>query len=698
MSDTSVLLTQPVTTIPGCGEKIAKYLEKMDVKTVQDLFLHLPFRYEDHRAITPVAELAAGDSATVRVRVQQLRSRRAAKRAGMTLVEGLVGDATGSVRVIWFSQGYLTKTLAVGEEIFLTGEVKQDRFGLQMVSPQYEKTNKPEALHSARIVPLYSLTEGLSHKQLRTLVAAAFEKYGAAISEWLPMELVDGAMNYAAALHAAHFPADFDELGLALRRFQFERALLQELQSGLIKDFHAAAQARAFDFSVDDLKAAVAVLPFALTDDQKKAVWAITQDIAATHPMNRLLQGDVGSGKTVVAAMAAHPVLAAGAKVLFMAPTQLLAEQHFVTFKKLFTDVPVMLMVGAGKRAAIPAGPAIIIGTHALIQDGVKFDEVGLVVVDEQHRFGVGQRKKIKDKNGAGYTPHFLSMTATPIPRSLALLASGTLAISSIKQMPPGRKPVITRVVGPGARAKAQQFVAQHIAAGEQVFVVTPLIDPSDSLGVASATEVFEKISKETFPQARVGLVHGRLKPKDRAAVMDAFRAGDLDVLVATAVIEVGVDIPGATVMWIEGAERFGLAQLHQFRGRVGRSDVQSYCFLCSSKSVARSASDAVAYSRPSESGAPQISAAEQRMRLMEQISDGFELAEKDLEMRGSGDVWGILQSGFFEYEELLAVPPEVWERAKKAAQKVFNEPEILAHSPDLRERIARFEEILHQE
>ncbi|MCX6781015.1 MAG: ATP-dependent DNA helicase RecG [Candidatus Magasanikbacteria bacterium] len=688
MSDTSILLTQPVMTIPGCGEKIAKYLEKLDVKTVQDLFLHLPFRYEDHRAITPVAELVAGDSATVRVRVRQLRSRRAGRRVGMTIIEGLVGDDSGTVRVVWFQQSYLVKTLAIGEEIFLTGEVKQDRFGLQMVSPQYEKTNKPEALHSARIVPLYSLTEGLSHKQLRTLVAAAFEKYGSAISEWLPEELVKiaGAAPYATAMKAAHFPKDFDDLAAALQRFQFERALLQELQAGLIADFHAASLSRAFTFSVDELKSAVAALPFVLTDDQKKSVWAIIQDVGTERPMNRLLQGDVGSGKTVVAAIAAHPILTAGAKVLCMAPTQLLAEQHAKTFEKLFAGLgwPIVLMVGSGKRVAPPAGAAIIIGTHALIQDSVKFDEVGLVVVDEQHRFGVGQRKKIKEKNGAGYTPHFLSMTATPIPRSLALLASGTLSVSSIKQMPPGRKPVITRVVGPGARSKAEQFLRQHITAGEQVFVVTPLIDPSDSLGVVSATEVFEKISKETFPTARVGLVHGRLKPKDRAAVMDAFRAGELDILVATAVIEVGVDIPGATIMWIEGAERFGLAQLHQFRGRVGRSDKQSYAFLLSRKPISKNIDD--------------LSTAEKRMKLMEEISDGFDLAEKDLEMRGSGDVWGTLQSGFFEYEELLAVPVEVWERAKRCAQKVFDEPEVLAHSPELRARLVRFEEILHQE
>ncbi len=683
MSDESILLTQSVRSLPGCGETLAKYLAHLNIKTVQDLFLHLPFRYEDRRAITPVKNLASGVSTTVRVRVQQLRSRRAARRAGMTLVEGLVGDASGSIRVIWFRQPYLMKTLAVGEEIFLTGEVKEDRFGLQLVSPQFEKITARPPLHSGRIIPLYALTEGLSHKQLRTLVAVAFEKYGGAVTEWLSREIiaVGKCEPYAAALYAIHFPKDFQQLARAAARFQFERALMQELQAGLITRFHAAAQARAFAFSVDDLKVAVTALPFTLTDDQKKAVWAVVKDVAATRPMNRLLQGDVGSGKTVVAALAMHPVLFGGAKVLFMAPTQLLAEQHAHTFDTLFKNSPwpVVTMI-SGKRIAVPAGSAIIIGTHALIQDAVHFDEVGLVIVDEQQRFGVAQRKKIKDKHAAGYTPHFLSMTATPIPRSLALLAQGALAVSNIFEMPVGRKKIITRVVTPRARAKAELFVRQHIAAGEQVFVVAPLIDPSDVLGVISATEVFEKLRGETFKDLRVGLVHGRLKPKERTAVMDLFRAGELDILVATAVIEVGVDIPAATIMWIEGAERFGLAQLHQFRGRVGRNNKQAYCFLA-----------------PHALPTPQ-STAQQRLNLLVEHADGFMLAEKDLELRGSGDVWGTLQSGFSDYEMLLQIPPDIWDRAKQAAQLIFDRPEILQKNAELRGRVQKFEEIMHRE
>lgn len=683
MSDASVQLTQSVRAIPGCGETLAQYLKKLRIETVHDLMAYLPVRYEDHRTITKIKEVRVGESVTVRVRVQQLRSRRAARRAGMTLVEGLVGDDTGSLRVIWFRQAYLMKTLKVGEEIFLYGEVRADRFGLQLVSPQVEKIHGEAALHSARIVPLYSLTEGLSHKQVRTLVAHAFTKYGSAVTEWLPAELVAAGKceSYSHALRAIHFPHDFDELARATRRFQFERAFMQELQAGLIAQFHAAAHARAFAFLVEDLKTAVAALPFTLTDDQKKSVWAVVQDVAAAHPMNRLLQGDVGSGKTVVAALAMQPVLAAGAKVLFMAPTQLLAEQHAHTLAALFQNSswPVVKMLG-GKRAPPPAGPAVIIGTHALIQDAVQFDEVGLVIVDEQHRFGVEQRKKIKSKHVAGYTPHFLSMTATPIPRSLALLGSGALAVSNIHEMPRGRKPIITRIVTPRARIKAEQFVRQHVANGEQVFVVAPLIDPSDELGVMSATEVFEKLHGEIFKDLRVGLVHGRLKPKDRTAVMDAFRAGELDILVATAVIEVGVDIPAATIMWIEGAERFGLAQLHQFRGRVGRGDKQSYCFLA-----------------PSHELAPQ-SVAAQRLELLVQHADGFTLAEKDLELRGSGDLLGTLQSGFSDYEELIRIPPDVWNRARRAAAIVFEQKEILEKNPELRAKIVQFEDVIHRE
>lgn len=683
MSDESVQLTQSVRAIPGCGETLARYLNKLGIVTVQDLLLRVPFRYEDHRRVTAVKDVRAGDAVTVRVRVQQLRSRRAARRVGMTLVEGLVGDDTGSVRVIWFRQSYLMKTLVVGEEIFLYGDVKVDRFGLQLVSPQVEKIKKDAPLHNARIVPLYALTDGLSHKHLRTLVAAALEKYSSALQEWLPPEVVTigKCAPYAQAVRMIHFPRDFNQLARAAERFQFERAFMQKVQAELIARFHADARGRAYAYSVDDLKAAVAALPFTLTADQKKAVWAIVQDVARERPMNRLLQGDVGCGKTVVAALAMHPALRGGAKVLCMAPTQLLAEQHARTFSTLFaqTTWPIILLLG-NRRVKISDGPAIIIGTHTLIQDNAQFDEVGLVIVDEQHRFGVAQRKKIKSKHAAGYTPHFLSMTATPIPRSLTLAVQGSLAVSNIHQMPVGRMPIMTRVVTPRARMKAYQFVRQRIAAGEQVFVVAPLIEASDALGVVSATEVFEKMRGEIFKGLRVGLIHGRLKQADRAAVMDAFRAGELDVLVATAVIEVGVDVPNATVMWIEGAERFGLAQLHQFRGRVGRSDKQSYCF--------------VAPSFEQSAG----SVAQRRLQLLAEHADGFTLAEKDLELRGSGDVWGTLQSGFSDVEELMRIPVDVWNRAHRAVHLLFDRPELLEKNHELRGRIHQFEEALHTE
>lgn len=675
------VLREPIIKLPRCGPAVASRLQRINILTIDDLLHHFPARYEDHSQVSDVRDLQESQFATVRVRIQQLRGRRAFRRRRIHVVEGLVGDDTGSVRVVWFQQPYITKTLAVGDEIFITGKVARDSFGVQFNSPSYEKTSKTETLHTARVIPIYGLTEGVSQKQYRTLVKAALDKVRD-IPDWVPDEIRSEwrLPPYQTALYKIHFPEDLHDAEAARQRFQFDLAFLQQLNQIVVKRYNESVHGCPLPLDVEVVKNFITSLSFKLTDDQRKAAYAILKDMEEKHPMNRLLQGDVGSGKTVVAAVAMRHAAAHGCTSILLAPTQILAEQHAVTLEKILkaADVPVVLMTAhTKKKVTLPKGPCVVVGTHALLHDKTQYPQLGLVVVDEQHRFGVAQRKAIKQKNKAGYTPHFLSMSATPIPRSLSLVVFGSLAVSAIKQMPRGRKPIQTRVVEEKNRDKAEEFVRERVAHGEQVFVVAPLIDPSDALSVESATEVFERLSKDTFKKLRVSLVHGRMKPKERMEIMDAMRRGEIDVLVATAVIEVGVDIPNATVMWIEGADRFGLAQLHQFRGRVGRGDKQSYCFLSSTS---------------------RGQMAKQRLELMEQTTDGFVLAEKDLEMRGSGEMWGTVQSGFSEVEFLRTIDLDTWHMAQQSAQLVLREGEPLKNHPLLAKQLVRFEEELHRE
>lgn len=674
-------LQESVTKLPRCGPAISSHLKKIGISTIDDLLHHFPMRYEDHSEVSDVRDAAEGQFITVRARLAQLRARQAFRRGRMHVTEGLATDETGSIRVVWFGQPYILKSLAVGDEVFLTGKVKRDGFGLQMNSPSFEKTTVAETIHTAGVIPMYGLTDGVGQKQFRTLVKAALDKLGV-VDDWIPGDVLDEFkfLSYDAALRRIHFPADVYESGAARQRFQFDQAFLQQLNQLVVKKYNESVKGCSLPMDIEVVKNFIGALPFELTEDQKKSAFAILKDMEASHPMNRLLQGDVGSGKTVVAAIAMAHAASHGCTSILLAPTQILAQQHVVTLEKIFAaaEIPIVLMTAATKKTVkLPKGPSIIVGTHALLHTPIKFPQLGLVVVDEQHRFGVSQRKAIKEKNKAGYTPHFLSMSATPIPRSLSLALFGSLAISSIRQMPRGRKAIMTRAVEDKNRSKAEQFVREHVAKGEQVFVVAALIEPSDVLGVESATEIYEKLKKDTFKNLRVALVHGRMKPKERSEIMDEMRAGKIDVLVATAVIEVGVDIPNATIMWIEGAERFGLAQLHQFRGRVGRGNEQSYCFLFSNTRGEN---------------------AQKRLKLMTETTDGFVLAEKDLEMRGAGDMWGTIQSGFSDIEFLREISLDIWEYAKNSAEKVVSDARVLEKNPQLKIQLERFEQEIHRE
>lgn len=678
--ESGALQFSDISTLSRVGKATTTALQRLGIFNFADILNHFPVRYEDFSALLPVADLKPEQFVTVRVRVQQVRARRAWGRWRMQISEGLVADASGSLRVVWFGQHYIVKALTPGEEIFLSGRVRSGKLGLQLVNPTYEKVSDKENLHTARLVPMYPLTAGISQKQFRNLVAQVLERVGD-LPNFIASDLRPsgaGFVNEKTALRAAHFPVDLNEAAVARNWFDFNEAVLIQLVRARAID--SAAVARAIPFVAAATKKFVDHLPFVLTADQKKSAFAILKDLERARPMNRLLQGDVGSGKTVVAAIAAEAVARAGAQTVLLAPTQILAEQHAATLQTIFshTNIPVVLKTATHKNK-IPDEPCVIVGTHALIASKVKFFNVALAVVDEQHRFGVAQRRALKEKNLSALAPHFLSMTATPIPRSLALALFGDLAVSRLETMPLGRKIITTRVVAETNRARAVAFARAHVAAGEQVFVVAPIIDPSDALGVESATELYERLVAEDFKNLRVGLLHGRLPARERVATMEAMRAGELDVLVATPVIEVGVDIPAATIMWIESAERFGLAQLHQLRGRVGRGAKQSYCFLFSESMSER---------------------ASERLDLMAKNSSGFVLAEKDLEMRGSGELWGTLQSGFDDWERWQNISAPTWEAAQQAAQKILASDKNLAapEHAEIARRLEQRETKVHRE
>ncbi|MEK7131686.1 MAG: ATP-dependent DNA helicase RecG [Patescibacteria group bacterium] len=660
----------PIDELGGVGKKTANKFEYLGVKNAEDLLYYFPFRYEDYRKIVPIAQLRAGELVTVCGQVELIANKRSF-RSRKTITEALVSDKSGSVRVVWFNQPYIVKNIHPGDVVYLSGKVKTDMLGAQLSSPTYEKFKKEGTTHTARLVPIYSSTYGLSQKQIRFLISQVIDLVDKT-KEWLPADILEQAdlSPLAAALRGIHFPTDDNDLKLSADRLKFDELFLTQMKAELARQQKAALQAPVIFFKEDKIKDFVASLPFTLTKPQKISAWEILQDIAKTQPMNRLISGDVGSGKTVVAAMAMYDVFLNGYQAVMMAPTEILAQQHYQSLEKLFSKLNMRVGLLTGSQPAklkreiiekINAGELdIVVGTHALLSEGVGFYKLGLVVVDEQHRFGVEQRKLIKQK---GLGTHFLSMTATPIPRSLALMIYGDLDVSIINEMPLGRKKIITKIVEPVKRNKAYQFIREQVALGRQVFVICPLIEQNDEPEIEiinypanpanekkSVLSEYEKLSKHIFPDLRVGYLHGKLKSNEKEAAMSKFKDGKIDLLVTTSVIEVGVDIPNASVMMIEGAENFGLAQLHQFRGRVGRSIHQSYCLLFANTNSTR---------------------ASERLNFFEQTSDGFKLAEKDLEMRGPGEVYGTEQSGEMNLRLAKLTDRELIKKARDAAKTI---------------------------
>lgn len=673
-------LISPISEINYIAKKLSRRLEKLGLKTVRDLIFYYPFRYEDLSKITPISDLEPGQTATIKGQIEIIENKRALKRR-MFITHALISDGKNKIKAIWFNQPFLTKVLKPGQNLYLSGKVDTDRAGLILSSPIYEKISRlrqgsggqaKETVHTARIVPIYPLGQNITQKQLRYVIKSALPALEQ-IKDWIPADIIkkEKLIKIARALTEIHFPTSFNKLEQAKDRLKFNELFLYQLQGQLIKQEIGKHKAPMIKFFEKQTKEFVSSLPFELTNAQKKSAWEILNDIQNSKPMNRLLEGDVGSGKTVVCAIAIYNCALNNCQSVLMAPTEILARQHFETLKKLFKNTNIKLaLYTRGYKEFVGNHPEpekkisklkaisykleaanIVIGTHALIQQDTQFSNIGLIIIDEQHRFGVEQRKKLKDKTPRE-TPHFLSTTATPIPRSLSLTLYGELDLSIINQLPKSRKKIITKIVSPRNRQKAYRFIDEQINKGHQIFVICPLIDPSDMLGVKSVTEEHEKLSAEIFPHRKIGLLHGKLKSKEKEQVMDGFKNNKINVLVSTSVVEVGVDIPNATVMMIEGADRFGLAQLHQFRGRVGRSDLQSYCFLFTESRGQKTA---------------------ERLKALEKSNNGFELAQKDLEIRGPGEMYGLSQSGFPELKIATIFDFDISKRAKNQAEKIID-------------------------
>lgn len=623
-------LNTPLSNIKGVGTKTAESLAKAQLSTVQDLIEFYPRAYEDYSQTSQISTIKPG-KVTLRAKVENLSTRRV--RRGLHITEATLVDDTGKVAAVWFNQPYRADQLRKEKGVWLvSGQFGLNGHKYQITNPSVEKS-EARHINAARIVPVYRSVAGLKSHVVRKIL---IELRPAIImlDEILPEDIVTNynLVSRADAMTYLHFPESEKQIELARKRLGFEELFSLVLAGQLNKVENTQLVGWKIPFDQTHARDFVSQLPFQLTDAQRAAIWQIAKDFEHEHPMNRLLQGDVGSGKTVVAGMAASLAAAQGFQTAIMAPTEILATQHAETLTKLLEpfNMTVGLLVGSVKPAAkkqlyqkITDGDVqVVVGTHALIQEKVAFQKLGFVVIDEQHRFGVTQRQKLLEKSK--HLPHLLSMTATPIPRSLALTVYGELDVSVLSELPKGRRPIETVIVSPNSRDTMYQKVEQEIQAGRQAYVVCPLIDDNPESEKRSVELEHKKLQKTVFKHLSIGLLHGQLSADDKQQVMEQFAKGAIDILVSTTVIEVGVDVPNATVMIIENADQFGLAQAHQLRGRVGRGAHQSYCYLVSSDSL-----------KPTR-----------RLRELERSNDGFYLAEVDLQLRGPGEIYGKAQHG----------------------------------------------------
>ena len=694
-------LDEPLPTTQGTPQATLDRMAKMGVATYRDALFHFPFRHDDFSRQATVAELLGGLEQTVHVTVESASERPMGKR--MKSTEATVYDETGSVRAVWFNQPFLARTFRPGVKLALSGRVGLFRNRPVLENPEYEFLNGGDTTHTGRLVPVYPLTDGLYQRTTRRIIRSAIDRGLPLIEEFLPPDTMQRAtlVDRRTAIGHFHFPDDDADKDRARRRLAFEELLLMQL--GVLarrRDWHDQNDGLPMTVDLPILERFRALLPYTLTGAQDRSLSEILNDMERDKPMSRLLQGEVGSGKTVVATAALLVALANGYQGALMAPTEVLAEQHFQTITRILSPAAVeedddergpfrgfrglldrplriALLVGSQTRGEKRALHSLIrqgavdiaIGTHALIQEGVEFANLGLAIVDEQHRFGVEQRAALRSK---GPSPHLMVMTATPIPRTLALTLYGDLDISTIDELPPGRQEIKTRALTPQQRNSAYEFIRDQVKQGRQAFVICPLVEESDAIEARAATVEHERLSRDVFPELRVGLLHGRMKPQEKDAVMTSFRDGDVDILVSTAVVEVGIDVPNATVMMVDGAERFGMSQLHQYRGRVGRGEHQSYCILLSD-------------SRGVE--------ARQRLEIVERTRDGFELAEEDLKLRGPGEFFGTRQSGVLDVKMAQLSDTRLLEQAREEASRLFeNDADLQApEHAALKAEMARF-------
>ena len=659
-------LDSHITLIKGISSGLAAKFRRLGVRTVRDLLYFFPRRHLDYSTLKTVSELEEAGEQTILATVWEAQVTTLGSRRG---TEAIVGDETGNLRVVWFNQPYLAKKLPTNARMVLSGRVSLFKGRKVFESPEWELVEDKELIHTGRLVPVYPLTEGLRPRPVRKVIKETVDLWAGQVPDFLPPEVISRCqlMALPQAIGQAHYPDSSPTRDSARGRLAFDELFL--IQLGVLAKKHHWQQDQPgspLQAGRDVVAGFLSSLPFALTPAQERVLAEILDDLGRSQPMCRLLQGEVGSGKTVVAIAALLAAVASGYQGALMAPTEILAEQHFASISRLLSPLshPITLAlltgsIGQGEKQElhrrISAGEVdIVIGTHALIQKGVEFERLGLAVVDEQHRFGVMQRSALRHK---GVSPHVLVMTATPIPRTLALTLYGDLDISVIDQLPPGRQTVKTKWLDPGQRDSAYAFVQRQIDAGRQGFIICPLIEESENIETKAAIAEYQRLSRDVFPQLKLGLLHGRLSAPEKEEVMRRFRAGDLHILVSTPVVEVGIDVPNATVMLIEGADRFGLSPLHQFRGRVGRGEEQSYCLLLAEA--------------PSAEG-------RERLALIERIQDGFILAEEDLRLRGPGEFFGTRQSGLPDLRMARLSDIALLEQARGEALRLFEQdPEL---------------------
>lgn len=668
-------LHTPITKGNRAMKMYATRLEKLGIRTFYDFLFHLPSRYEDYSITSNIAQIQPGEIVTIRGQVLEIKTNYLRGARIKTMQKAIVTDGTGTIELTWFNQPYLTRTILPNSTISASGRV--DRFGrskaLSLQSPEYEILNQSsQGIHTGRLIPIYPETQGVSSKWIRRQIYTILGKYLNELNEYLPESIVkqNHMLEFTQALQEIHFPKDFDMAQKARVRLAFDELFLMQLAAKKRRSQWQRRQ-KGIPFQVkrfdQQITACIASLPFTLTLAQQEALYKIMHDLQQETPMNRLLQGDVGSGKTVVAAVAMYIAFLNGYQSVLMAPTEILATQHFATVSKLLEPLGVKVDLITGNKKSIknqvPLDTNILIGTHAVLNEKLRFKNLGLVIIDEQQRFGVEQRSIIRQK---GDNPHLLTMTATPIPRTVALTMYGDLDLSYLNEMPHGRKRIKTWLVPPEKRTGAYTWIRkQIIETKSQVFIICPFIEPSETMQTVKAVnQEYIHLSKTIFPDLKLGLLHGKQKAKEKDEILHKFRNGDFDILVATPVVEVGIDIPNATLIMIEAAERFGLAQLHQLRGRVGRSDKQSYCLLFTDSKNTQTST---------------------RLKAMETTHAGAELAELDLQLRGPGNLYGTAQHGIPKMKAASFSDQELIQKAKIAAEDIFPS---LSHYPLLSQQL----------